>query len=77
MRPENVVNLQFYEKDPKERSSHILGPFHFVRIVGTAVLVGPVGFSPEVVVARVMNDGRWRCLENGALYRAFAVVAER
>ncbi len=55
----------------------MLGPFHFVRVVGTALLVGPVGFSPEVVVARLMSDGRWRCLENGVLYRALAVVAER
>ncbi len=72
-----MVNLQFYERDAKERSSHTLGPFHFVRVVGTAVLVGPVGFSPEVVVARLMSDGRWRCLENGVLYRALAVVTER
>ena len=72
-----MVNLQFYENDPKTRSSHVLGPFAFVRIVGTAIAVGPVGFSPEVVVARMMNDGRWRCLENGVLYRALAVVNDR
>jgi hypothetical protein len=71
-----MVNLQFYENTQPTRSSHILGPFAFVRITGTAA-VGPVGFSPEVVEARMMDDGRWRCLENGLLYRAMAIVEER
>lgn len=37
--PSSMVNLQFYENDPKTWFSHVLGLFHFVRIVGAAIAV--------------------------------------